>query len=207
MESKRKFMGSRKGLLGLDTVKSVMLMLLVLGVLAIAIFTTFPNLTSTNVIPAKTITDQHAINETINPFSDLGNATISVRNLTGVTINNIIAINGTGALVPCTGSAGNYSSAQCIIGAGNYSVTGGTFTPVLGGNFNNTIINVSYDFNYKVDSDAIHLANNITSGTTSFFSNVPTIFSILGAVVIITAIVLIIIAVNRFSSASGFSGQ
>lgn len=51
------------------------------------------------------------------------------------------------------------------------------------------------------------IINNITGGTTSFFGNVPTIFTVLGAVVIITAVVLIIIAVTRINSASGFSSQ
>lgn len=50
------------------------------------------------------------------------------------------------------------------------------------------------------------IINNITTATTMFFANIPTVFSILGAVVIILAVSLILVAVGRFgSSASGGS--
>ena len=41
--------------------------------------------------------------------------------------------------------------------------------------------------------------NNVTNGTTSFFGNIPTIMTILGAVVIILAVTLILFAVSKFS--------
>lgn len=44
---------------------------------------------------------------------------------------------------------------------------------------------------------------NITEGTTAFFSNIPTVFTILGAVVIILAVTLILFAVNRFGKGTG----
>lgn len=47
------------------------------------------------------------------------------------------------------------------------------------------------------------IINNITSGTTAFFTNIPTVFTILGAVVIILAVTLILFAVNRFSQSTG----
>ena len=47
------------------------------------------------------------------------------------------------------------------------------------------------------------IINNITQGTTQFFGNVPTIFVVLGAVVIILAVTLIIAAVYRFGSDAG----
>jgi len=50
------------------------------------------------------------------------------------------------------------------------------------------------------DTDSV--INNITSGTTNFFKNVPTVFTILGAVVIITAVILILIAVSRINNAA-----
>ena len=48
-------------------------------------------------------------------------------------------------------------------------------------------------------NDTTNLIANITSGTTDFFSNIPTVMTILGAVVIILAVVLIILAVGRIS--------
>lgn len=50
------------------------------------------------------------------------------------------------------------------------------------------------------------IINNITTGATAFFTNIPTVFTILGAVVIILAVSLILVAVGRFgASASGGS--
>ena len=49
-------------------------------------------------------------------------------------------------------------------------------------------------------NDTDQLIVNITSGTTDFFANIPTIMAILGAVVIILAVVLIILAVSRIRS-------
>lgn len=46
-------------------------------------------------------------------------------------------------------------------------------------------------------NDTDNIINNITSGTTDFFENIPTVMTILGAVVIILAVVLIIVAVGR----------
>ncbi len=51
------------------------------------------------------------------------------------------------------------------------------------------------------DTDSI--INNITTGAAGFFDNIPTVFTILGAVVIILAVTLILFAVNRFSSSTG----
>src|SRR5437773_1646167 len=45
-----------------------------------------------------------------------------------------------------------------------------------------------------------NIINNITSGTSSFFTNVPTIFTLLGVVVLILIISIIIIAVTRFAA-------
>lgn len=56
-------------------------------------------------------------------------------------------------------------------------------------------------------NDTNLVINNITRGTTQFFGNVPTIFTVLGAVVIITAVVLIIVAVTRINNAAGTGYQ
>lgn len=48
-----------------------------------------------------------------------------------------------------------------------------------------------------------NIINNVTSGATNFFVNVPTIFTVLGVVAIILVIGLIIYAVRRFSEGGG----
>ena len=47
------------------------------------------------------------------------------------------------------------------------------------------------------------IIGNTTYGTTLFFANIPTIFTVLGVVAIILVIGLIIYAVRRFSSGGG----
>ena len=51
-----------------------------------------------------------------------------------------------------------------------------------------------------------NVINNVTSGTVDFFKNIPTVMTILGAVVIILAVVLILVAVGRFTTGAGGVG-
>ena len=48
-----------------------------------------------------------------------------------------------------------------------------------------------------------YIINNITGGTTAFFNNVPTFFTLLGVVVLILIIAIVIVAVTRFSPGMG----
>jgi lipoprotein signal peptidase len=48
-----------------------------------------------------------------------------------------------------------------------------------------------------------NILNNITTGTSSFFSNVGTWFSLLAVVIIILIIAIVIFAVNRFGGGRG----
>ena len=48
-----------------------------------------------------------------------------------------------------------------------------------------------------------NILNNITAGTSSFFSNVGTWFSLLAVVIIILIIAIVIFAVNRFGGGRG----
>jgi len=48
-----------------------------------------------------------------------------------------------------------------------------------------------------------NIINNVTSGTTGFFANVPTFFTLLGVVVLILIIAIVIVAVTRFSPGAG----
>lgn len=56
-------------------------------------------------------------------------------------------------------------------------------------------------------NDTDNVINNITVGTTQFFANIPTVFVILGAVVIILAVALILFAVSRFSATAAGGGR
>ena len=51
------------------------------------------------------------------------------------------------------------------------------------------------------------IISNITTGTTNFFSNIPTIMTLLGVVVLILIITIVIVAVSRFGGVSGEKGE
>jgi len=48
-----------------------------------------------------------------------------------------------------------------------------------------------------------NIINNITSGATAFYANVPTFFVLLGVVVLILIISIVIVAVTRFAPGAG----
>ena len=48
-----------------------------------------------------------------------------------------------------------------------------------------------------------YIINNITGGTVTFFTYMPTIFTLLGVVVIILVIAIVIVAVSRFGGSAG----
>ena len=55
-------------------------------------------------------------------------------------------------------------------------------------------------------NDTNTIINNITSGTTSFFKQIPTIMTVLGVVVLILAVAIIIVAVRRFGGGGAETG-
>lgn len=199
---------NKKGQLGMDTVKMVMVFLLTLAVIAIALFLGLSNLTSENVLSRKTVDGSLG---TITNSSFVLNSSITPGqlNVSGLNIisGSVTAVNGSGAYVPCNGVAGNYSSVQCIIGIGNFTFNTGGVQTATGGNFNGNRINMTFRYTETVPSDGVLVVGNVTKGTTDFFNDIPTVFAILGAVVIILAIVLIIFAVNRFDGFSVSGGS
>ncbi len=55
----------------------------------------------------------------------------------------------------------------------------------------------------QADNQTTNVINNVTTGTADFFANAPTIFAVLGAVVIILAIMIIVQVVSRMSGKGG----
>ncbi len=183
---------NRKGQGSLETVGAVLIAFMVLAVIAIAIFLALTPLISTDIIPNKAVPQQQFGNETIN-LTTAGEAPASVENATGVVLFDLVVTN---------------ASSGETVEAANFSVTGGVLANITQ-EFGDTFVNVSATFTSTTISDAVVLVNNVTEGTTLFFTNASSIFSILGAVIIILAIGLIIGAVflfNRFTSTGGGGG-
>lgn len=175
---------NKKGILGLDTVKAVMLALIVitlLAVTAIAILVPMMN-TADTVDPGTTVafvnqttsikmnTSQTA---TLFTFSSLRNCQMTVTTV----------INTTGTVIAATG---NYTVSGCSISA--------TATPSASAN--NTFWNVTGTYNYDSATTGI-IVGNLTTGTDGFFSNVPTFFVLLGVVVLILVLAIVIVAASR----------
>lgn len=176
---------NRKGILGMESVQSAMVLLLTLTVVAIAMFVGLNAvINSSSSLQDETVTDNAFVNQTIR-LNHSATAPSAVSALRGVVLSNVVVTNATGAET---------------ISSGNYTISGGTFVTTNAANYNNTNINISASYTYKIDADATVLMNNLTNGTTVFFNNIPTVMTILGAVIIVLAISLILWAISRYSS-------
>ncbi len=60
--------------------------------------------------------------------------------------------------------------------------------------------------NSQAANDSTFIVNNVTSGVTEFFSQVPTFMTLLGVVVLILIIAIVIVAVGRFEGGGGRGG-
>lgn len=172
----KKTMKNKRGVMGLDSAKSFILVLMVLGIIGFASLITFSNLSGTSVASdfAGTVT----------------NETGGFLNVSGYTLGKAGVA---GFNTPAITQARNTSSGA-VIGAGNYSVSS---TGVVTNSTSTVYTSVEFDYTYKYNGfDSIE--SNISNGTTSFFSNAGTWFALIAVVVIILIVTVVIFAVNRF---------
>ena len=113
--------------------------------------------------------------------------------LTSVSMSNVIIINATGLEV---------------IPASNYTVTGAVIASTTG-QYNGTAVLVSSDYtsDSQAEQDTNLIVGNITSGTVSFFANVPTFMVLLGVVVLLLIIAIVLVVVGRFGGTGIPIGQ
>lgn len=185
-------MNNKKAQLGLETAKTIILVLLVLGIIAVALF-----LALSSMLPViRNIDTQSgsATNESMGTVVNASSTDLAVVNsyqgldcsITRITLNNGTVLSLT-TYPQTTASDGS----DCAIDT----------TSLSGAGFNNTVWNATYTYT-RYGDDAVNsenVNNNITTGVVQFMSYIPTIFTILAIVVIILAIALILFAVNRFS--------
>jgi hypothetical protein len=175
-----------KGQLGLDTVKAVILSLLIITVIAVATFFILYSLLPTAESLAADKAGVNVVNESV-VLTPTGNGielakNVGVRNCKA-TVSAVV--NATdGDTIPVA----KYVVTGCFIkaagtGAGSYA-------------FNAT--KVTYTYSYD-DPYTNNLVQNISYGAESFFTQVPTFFVLLGVVVLILIIAVVIVAVTRFS--------
>lgn len=179
-ENKRTKIG-RKGQVGLDTSKMVMFSLMTIGVLGFLLIILLGSLTDTSVATTS---------GTIGPQSE-----------TITSVAHTARPLGFNDRLDCSATIADVRNATSgtAIPASNYTVSGCTILYKTGQGNANGFNNTNWVVNYTGTFNAYGSVNsNISTGTTNFFSNTSTWFSLLAIVVIILIIGIVIFAVNRF---------
>jgi len=177
----------KKGIMGLDNVKAVILTLLIAAVMVIAMFAILvPLRTSVENIDNQALT---VINET--PITPTDAGVVLVHNPN--TERNAV----------CTITAARNASQAAVIAASNYNVSRCRLANTTS-TFSDRAWNVTYTVNYD-NPQTNSLVENTTLGPINFFTNVPTFFTLLGVIVLVLIIAIIIIAVSRFAAGGGIS--
>jgi len=184
---------NKKGQLGLDTVKVVMITFMVMAVIAVAI------ILATSAVrdvadKTNTLTGESK-NTTVNLTDSRALTEVTLKRNALIRLSTVIVTNvTTNAHIPTT----------------NYTITStGYISPkdlFTQSGVNATNVNVSFTYDYP-NPQQTAIVDNVSSGVTGFFSNTGTIFAILVAVVIILAIAIIIAVVSRFGSGGGLGGS
>ncbi len=188
---------NKKGVLGLDTVKSVFVWFLVISILAIVIVLALVSLRTpvenidktTDLIRNETILDLD--NNTIKNFAQASsdafrNGVCSIQVVKNITDGKTIV-------------AANYtlSNSGC-------SIIGSVFLNASGFNGSNVLIDYTSVFS---NPQTNNLIRNVSSALSDdFFDQTGTIFAILIVIVIILAIAIIIAVVTRFGGGAGGGG-
>lgn len=183
---------NKKGILGLNTVKAVILALLVLAVLVIAMFAILgPLLTSYEDVDVQTVTKYNESIGTVDSTAYVPVAAYSYRNPI-CTFTQCLNNTAKSDIVP----GENFTNSSCRVTYSGEKDTGG---------FNGTAWKCSYTATYD-SMGPWNIVQNLTIGPSKFFANVPTFFVLLGVVVLILIIAIVIVAVTRFSPGIGIGG-
>jgi len=175
----------KKSILGLNTVKAFIVVLLSLSIIAIITLVVLGTFVNLNVQTGYT--------------SIAGQTTTTVMNTTAtyVASTNSNCKLSVSSITNSTGSA---------CSSGNYTVSGCTITGSgASGGCNNSVWLVTGSY---TDSQAVtSITQNTSSGIIQFFTNSATFFALLGVVVIILIISLVVVVVNRFGGEAGMGSS
>ena len=171
-------MKNKKGIMGFDTAKAVIVALLILGVFAIVFMLTMNTMdTALNLSPSSgsVVNESGYINES--------GYTLVKSTLDGFILSTVSAING---------------SDNTTITSGNWTITNGVVTNATETVYDDAKITYTYIYDSDNQNNVDSIVGNSSSGLTTFFSYMPTIFTLLGVVMIILVIAIVIVAVTRF---------
>ena len=186
----------KKGVLGLDTARQVMLFFLILAVLAVTIFLALTSLRDT--VEGIDTTTVAVTNESISSRTD------------GASSDFAYAPSDDYRLATCSGLVVSNTTSGVAVSTGNYSVTTGrncAITGTAGTQYANATVYATYSVTYANPETNLIVKNISGAMTNDFFDQTGTIFAILIVVVIIFAISIIIYAVSRFNAGGGGGGS
>ena len=175
----------KKSILGLNTVKAFIIVLLVIAIISIVTLVILGAITSPTFVQntGATISGTN-VNETLTKVNETAQS-LTVSTQIGDSCTIIQAVN---------------ASNGYVISSTNYTTANGACTIALNSSqptFNNTLWKVTYSFTYK-DPSTTYITSNVSSGLLGFFSSSTTFFALLAVVVIILIISLVVVVVNRF---------
>lgn len=181
---------NKKGILGIEYVKPILVSLLILAVLVVVIFLITTSLTTT-VESSESARSEKIVNQTLTTVTESGESlTQATYRQCAITSSTVVIINSTdNAVIPST----NYTvNSGCRI---SFSGTEATF-------YNNTNWKFSGTITFK-SPESSQILGNITVGSTNFFKQIPTFMTLLGVVVLILIIGIVIATVMRFQGREG----
>lgn len=167
---------SKRGIFGLDSVKVFFSVLVGLAILIFVIIVVLGTLTDSGV-GGRDWTYGQMNNESVAFWLNAtnGGSVTTVGTYTAIQFNDNTVINESGAVIPTS----------------NYTVSGGTFSAVDGSPFEGGNISISGEYQYG-ELRSTELAQNVTTGSTSFISGLTSVFGILAIVVIILVLFVLV---------------
>ena len=181
-----------RGILGLNTVKAFIVVLLALAIIGVVTLIVLGALSEESLIAGTRATNTGVnFNETFTNATQLNNLSVSTANSFRSPIcTNHIFTNATGG---------------GLITLANVTLTdnGCQWLGLQVSEFKNNPWNVTYAFSDKGPSGVEDITTNVSTGIVAFFTNSATFFSLLAVVVIILIISLVIVVVNRFGGETG----
>jgi hypothetical protein len=194
---------NKRGVLGLDLAKTVIVMLLILAVTVIAVFAA--------LVPLEAVTQPLFATANTLTTTTTNETLATVDNVTGETVDNASLLDFVMTISPLPTC---YNATNgVVLDSSNYSATAAGVITSLEGTcavgssyYCGYNWNCTYTYSYTTNQDTTLIVNNITSGTTSFFGFTPTWMILLAVVVLIAIIAIIIVAVSRFEGRNSTGG-
>lgn len=180
----------KKGQLNLETIGKTTIVILTLVILSISALLILTIMSSDSVI------DQSSLSTTV--ANENGHVNVTGYTLSTSTIRGFAS--------PTITLVTNRTSGATIA-AGNYTVSSvGVVTNASSAQWN--LVNITYTYNYNslTANNVNEIAGNVSSGNVTFFTNIPTIFTILGIVLIISVIGLLVVVVRKLKERESISG-